>query len=45
MEEWIVEKEEKVIIEIKRQGKETVACRRKEDLERKLRNETEGIQR
>jgi hypothetical protein len=40
-----VEKEEKVIIEIKGQGKETGACRRKEDRDREVRNETEGRQR
>jgi hypothetical protein len=40
-----VEKEEKVIVEIKEQGKETGACRRKEDRDREVRNETDGRQR
>ncbi len=44
-EERIVEKEEKVIVEIKEQGKETGACRRKEDRDREVRNETDGRQR
>ncbi len=43
--EWIVEKEEKVIIELKGQGKETGAFRRKEDGHNEVRNETEGRQR
>ncbi len=42
-EEWIVEQEGKV--EIKGQGKETGEYRRKEDVEREMRSETEGIQR
>ncbi len=40
-----MEKRGKVIIEIKGQGKETGEYKRKEDVEREVRNEAEGIQR
>ncbi len=40
-----MEKEDKIIIEIKGQGKETGALRRKEDRDREVRSETDGRQR